>query len=87
MKKDMQTKADTKIIRLRTFLVFCVTFFITVGCIYLVNENQEKREKLKASYTAETTVGKVEAQLNKYLAESELMKRIIQEKHSQNYPG
>ena len=81
MKKDMQTKADTKIIRLRTFLVFCVTFFITVGCIYLVNENQEKREKLKASYTAETTVGKVEAQLNKYLAESELMKRIIQEKH------
>ena len=77
----MQTKADTKIIRLRTFLVFCVTFFITVGCIYLVNENQEKREKLKASYTAETTVGKVEAQLNKYLAESELMKRIIQEKH------
>ena len=81
MKKDMQTKTDTKIIRLRAFLVFCAAFFVTVGCIYLVNLNQEKREKLKASYTAETTVGKVEAQLNKYLAESELMKRLIQEKH------
>lgn len=81
MKKNMQTKTDTKIIRLRAFLVFCAAFFITVGCIYLVNLNQEKREKLKASYTAETTVGKVEAQLNKYLSESELMKRIIEENH------
>ena len=73
----MQTKTDTKIMRLRAVLVFCVTFFITVGCIYLVNLNQEKREKLKASYTEETTVGKVEAQLNKYLSESELMKKLI----------
>ena len=81
MKKDMQTKTDTKIIRLRAFLVFCAAFFVTVGCIYLVNLNQEKREKLKASYTAETTVGKVEAQLNKYLSESELMKKLIQERH------
>lgn len=46
-----------------------------------MNLNQEKREKLKASYAAETTVGKVEAQLNKYLSESELMKKLIEEKH------
>ena len=80
-KKDMQTKKDTKIMRVRALLVFCITFLITIGCIYLVNLNQEKREKLKASYTAETTVGKVEAQLNKYLSESELMKKLIEEKH------
>ena len=78
-KKDMQTKKDTKIMRVRALLVFCITFLITIGCIYLVNLNQEKREKLKASYTAETTVGKVEAQLNKYLSESELMKKLIEE--------
>ena len=77
----MQTKTDTKVIKIRAFLVFCVAFFITAGCIYLVNFNQEKREKLKATYTAETTVGKVEAQLNRYLAESELMKKLIEEKY------
>ena len=47
-KKDMQTKKDTKIMRVRALLVFCITFLITIGCIYLVNLNQEKREKLKA---------------------------------------
>ena len=34
-----------------------------MGCIFLVNKDQEKREKLKAAYAVETTVSKVEAQL------------------------
>ena len=69
---------DTKVIKIRTFLVFCTAFFIAMGCIFLVNKDQEKREKLKAAYAAETTVSKVEAQLNKYLTESELMEKLIE---------
>ena len=75
----MNTTMDTKVIKIRTFLVFCTAFFIAMGCIFLVNKDQEKREKLKAAYAAETTVSKVEAQLNKYLTESELMEKLIEE--------
>ena len=67
----MNTTMDIKVIKIRTFLVFCTAFFIAMYCIFLVNKDQEKREKLKAAYAAETTVSKVEAQLNKYLTESE----------------
>ena len=76
----MNTTMDTKVIKIRTFLVFCTAFFIAMGCIFLVNKDQEKREKLKAAYAAETTVSKVEAQLNKYLTESELMEKLIEER-------
>mgnify|MGYP004457403295 FL=1 len=76
----MNTTMDIKVIKIRTFLVFCTAFFIAMGCIFLVNKDQEKREKLKAAYAAETTVSKVEAQLDKYLTESELMEKLIEER-------
>ena len=76
----MNTTMDIKVIKIRTFLVFCTAFFIAMYCIFLVNKDQEKREKLKAAYAAETTVSKVEAQLNKYLTESELMEKLIEER-------
>ena len=75
-----RTIIDTRVIKIRTFLVFCTAFLIAMGCIFLVNKDQEKREKLKAAYAAETTVSKVEAQLNKYLTESELMEKLIEER-------
>ncbi|MBU5480229.1 ATP-binding protein [Blautia sp. MSJ-19] len=77
----MQTKNDVKNLRIKVVFVFCLAFFITLTCMYMVNQNQEKREKLKATYTAETTVGKIEAQLTKYLSESEFMKKIIEEQY------
>ena len=81
MRKNMnRTIIDTRVIKIRTFLVFCTAFLIAMGCIFLVNKDQEKREKLKAAYAAETTVSKVEAQLNKYLTESELMEKLIEER-------
>ena len=76
----MNTTMDIRGIKIRTFLVFCTAFFIAMGCIFLVNKDQEKREKLKAAYAAETTVSKVEAQLDKYLTESELMEKLIKER-------
>lgn len=46
-------------------------------CLFL-NREQEKEEKLKAVYAAESTVSRVKSQLNRYLAESELVKNIIE---------
>lgn len=50
MRKNMnRTIIDTRVIKIRTFLVFCTAFLIAMGCIFLVNKDQEKREKLKAA--------------------------------------
>ena len=70
---------NTKSIKIRTGVVFFLTFFATVGCVWFVNHNQEKEEKLKAAHPAESTVSRVESQLNKYLAESDLIKRMIKD--------
>lgn len=74
----MKNKRWTKNRILRMAAVFGITFCVVLGCGELVCENQEKEEKVQAAFTAETTVGRVESQLNKYLAESNLMKRIVE---------
>ena len=75
----MDKKKDEKIIRIRAELVFLVTLLMVFGCTFLVNQNQQKREKLKAAYTAESTISRIEVQLNRYLAESDLVKKSIEE--------
>ena len=75
----MDKKKDKKIIRIRAELVFLVTLLMMFGCTFLVNQNQQKREKLKAAYTAESTISRIEVQLNRYLAESDLVKKSIEE--------
>ena len=74
----MEKKLNRNAIRIREILVFVGVFFVVIGATYLLNVNQEKQEKLKAVYTAESTIGRVESQLNKYLAESGLIKNIIE---------
>ena len=76
MKKDKII--NKKAMRLWTGLVFVATFILILICSYLLNLNQKKDEELKAVYTADTTVNRLEAQLNKYLSESNLMKHIIE---------
>ena len=78
---DQKRKMKRKYIRLKTTLVF-IFIFLAVWCvIWIINQNQERREKLKATYTAESTVSRVESQLSKYLAESDLMKRIVEKEY------
>ncbi len=76
MKKDKIINKKT--MRLWTGLVFVVTFILILICSYLLNLNQKKDKELKAVYTADTTVNRLEAQLNKYLAQSDLMKHIVE---------
>ena len=54
-------------------------FVFILGCTFLVNENQKKKEELKAAYTAESTISRVEVQLNRYMAESDLVKKSIED--------
>ena len=75
----MKNKIDKKVIRIRAALVFLTMFVIMLGCTFLVNENQKKREQLKAAYTAESTISRVEVQLNRYMAESDLVKKSIED--------
>ena len=78
---DQKRKMKRKYIRLKTTLVF-IFIFLAVWCvIWIINQSQERREKLKATYTAEATVSRVESQLSKYLAESDLMKRIVEKEY------
>ena len=69
---------NKKMAFLRIVMVFMLTFLAVLGCASLVNKNQENDEKIQAAFTAESTVSRVESQLNKYLAESNLMKRMLE---------
>lgn len=74
----MRKKTDQKTIRMRALLLFVITFLIVLGASVLLNQNQERGERLKAIYTAESTVSRVESQLNRYLAKSDLIKKMIE---------
>ncbi len=74
----MKRQADRESMKLRAFVVCILSFLVVTGSACYFNKEQEKEEKLKAVYAAESTVGKVESQLNKYLAESNLVKNIIE---------
>lgn len=74
----MRKKTDQKTIRMRALLVFVITFLIVLGASVLLNQNQDRGERLKAIYTAESTVSRVESQLNRYLAKSDLIKKMIE---------
>ena len=75
----MYTKKDKKAIKIRAVIVFLVTFFIALACTFAVNQNQKKEEELRAAYTAESTISRVEVLMSRYLAESDLVKKSIEE--------
>ena len=74
----MEKKMKQKTMKLRAAAVFFATLLVTMGCVFLLNQSQEKQARLKAAYTAESTVNMVESQLNKYLVESDLMKNVVE---------
>ena len=64
----MKTKLTQKQIRFQALLLFFITFFLVELCAGFLYQNQLKEAKLKADYTAQTTIGRVKSQLNHYLA-------------------
>ena len=74
----MKRKTDRGRIKFRAFMVCVLSFLVVTGSACFLNLEQEKDGKLKAVYAAESTVSRVKSQLNRYLAESELVKNIIE---------
>ena len=74
----MKRKTDRGRMKFRAFMVCVLSFLVVTGSACFLNREQEKEEKLKAVYAAESTVSRVKSQLNRYLAESELVNNIIE---------
>ena len=74
----MKKRNDQNVIVKRAVLVFILMFLVLLAALAFFTRSIVIREQLKASYTAEATVANVEAQLNRYLAESELLKSIVE---------
>ncbi len=74
----MDEKRKKRSLALRTAAVFLTTLLLMSSCGLFLLRGEKNREQLKAVYTAESTVRQVEAQLNKYLSKSDLIKQIVQ---------
>ena len=73
----MSEQQKLKKLKIRTGIFFIAVFVIAIGCAHLIQRSQENREKLKASYTAESMIRRIESQLSRYLENSEFFKNII----------
>lgn len=73
----MSEQQKLKKLQIRTGIFFVAVFVIAIGCAHLIQRSQENREKLKASYTAESMIRRIESQLSRYLENSEFFKNII----------
>ena len=58
-------------------VVFLLTFVVALFSLRLLSLDQEKDERLRAVYAAESTISRVSSQLNRYLAESDFFKKYI----------
>ena len=77
IKKDNTSKQ----IRIYCLVVGIISFFIVSVCGQLLNRNTVNEEKMRAAFTAETTVNRVRSQLNRYLDVSEFFQNIIESGH------
>ena len=80
----MDKKKVPRWMKVRTFFVFFGVFMILNAGAHLQIQHYKDEEQLKATYTAEATVRRVESQLNKYVAKSDVIKKIIESGHEIN---
>ena len=72
----MSEQQKLKKLKIRTGIFFVAVFVIAIGCAHLIQRSQENIEKLKASYTAESMIRRIESQLSRYLENSKFFKNI-----------
>lgn len=63
---------------MRTFLVAVLTFIVVNAVVHLQLLNTENQEKLKATYTAESTIRRLGSQIDKYLSKTDMLKSMIE---------
>ena len=67
--------------KIGAILIFLTVVLLGFCLGRLLNSNQKKEEQLRAGYTAESTIAQIESQLNRYLTQSELIKRVVETGH------
>lgn len=71
----------SKKIRIYCLVIGIISFFIVSVCGQLLNRNTANKEKMRAAFTAEITVNRIKAQINRYLEVSEFFQNIIESGH------
>lgn len=81
--KNQMIKRDSlsKKIRIYCLVIGIISFFIVSVCGQLLNRNTANKEKMRAAFTAEITVNRIKAQINRYLEVSEFFQNIIESGH------
>lgn len=74
----MNKEKIQKKIKIKAVIVFAVAFILINSIAHTRMLNQKNEEKLKASYTAESTVRHIESQLSQYLVKSNILKKMIE---------
>ena len=74
----MKYKRTIKQVRVLAVLLCLVVFLVLNSVAHLQIQHYKNEEQLAATYTAEATVRRIEAQLNRYLSRSDLLKNIIE---------
>ena len=74
----MNEKKQKRWLHVRAALVALAVFLVLNALSHLLILNQRNQEMLKASYTAEETVRRIESKLDNYLTKSDLFKRILE---------
>ena len=64
-------KTKREYLRAKTGIFFIGILFVSLGCFQFLYQFQKKEEKLNATYTAESTVRKIETQISRYLENAE----------------
>ena len=79
---DTRMKQTPNQIKMCAVAVFFLAFLIMLGLAHMQMKRQVGELKLRAAYTAEDTVRRIESQLNRYLEKSDLLKRMIEGDYS-----
>lgn len=74
----MEKIKESKKIRIYTTFVFLAAFLLVNAGAHMQVKRHIEQEQYKASYTAETTVRRIESQLNRYLAKADILKKMIE---------
>ena len=70
-------KTKREYLRAKTGIFFIGILLVSLGCFQFLYQFQKKEEKLNVTYTAESTVRKIETQISRYLENADFLKNIL----------
>ena len=74
----MKYKRTIQQVRVLAVLLCLAAFLVLNSIVHVQIRHYKNEEQLAATYTAEATARRIEAQLNRYLSRSDLLKNIIE---------